>query len=213
MYIQITTRCNMRCEHCGYACTAKGEDMSLEVFNAALTLCDGSISLGGGEPTIHPMFWEFFGRSLATDADCGVWLATNGKETQTAIALANIARRGVCGVALSRDPFHEDIDDRVVKAFTRDRPVYLDYVSNPHSATNDAREIRDTSNHLIKAGRCRSGSPGCICEDLFIRPNGDVHMCGCKRSPRLGNVLTGVEIPDTYEYGECYKNQAKAAAA
>ena len=210
MYIQITTRCNMRCEHCGYACTAKGEDMSLDVFRAAIEMCDGSVSLGGGEPTIHPLFWEFFGLSLAHGSEC-VWLATNGKETQTAIALANIARRGVCGVALSRDPFHDDIDDRVVEAFTRDRPTYLDYAAG--RLADDCREIRDTSSHLIKAGRCKDGKPGCICEDLFVRPNGDVHMCGCKRSPRLGNVLTGVEIPDTYEYGECYKKQAKKAAA
>jgi len=181
--------------------------MSLEVFQAALELCDDSLALGGGEPTIHPLFWEFFGLALSR-ADEYLWLATNGKETVTALALANIAKRGVCGVALSRDPFHEDIDDRVVEAFTR--PVRNTY-NTGH--LDDAREIRDTSNQLIKAGRCKNGKPGCICNDLLVRPNGDVHVCGCKRSPRLGNVLTGVTIPDVYEYGECYKDQRGVVAA
>ena len=35
-YLQITTRCNMRCQHCGFGCTHRGQDMTREVFKAAL---------------------------------------------------------------------------------------------------------------------------------------------------------------------------------
>ena len=49
MYIQITTRCNMTCEHCCYACTNEGIDMSLVTFKAALELSEASyVSIGGG---------------------------------------------------------------------------------------------------------------------------------------------------------------------
>jgi len=34
MYIQITDKCNMTCEHCGFACTKKGSFMSLDTFKA-----------------------------------------------------------------------------------------------------------------------------------------------------------------------------------
>ncbi len=64
MYIQITTRCNMSCEHCCYSCTHEGEDMSLETFRNCLGF-DEYNTLGGGEPTIHPLFWQFLGRICA----------------------------------------------------------------------------------------------------------------------------------------------------
>lgn len=58
-YIQVTTRCNMFCEHCGFSCTAEGEDMSMEVFERTLQVFEGSyITIGGGEPTLHPKIFE-----------------------------------------------------------------------------------------------------------------------------------------------------------
>lgn len=64
MYIQITTRCNMHCDHCGFDCTHKGSNMSLDTFKNALGYCSEHVMLGGGEPTLHPKFWEFFGRAM-----------------------------------------------------------------------------------------------------------------------------------------------------
>jgi hypothetical protein len=58
LYVQITTRCNMRCIHCCSSCTAIGEDMSFSTFkkaiDSALSLEYGEILIGGGEPTLHP---------------------------------------------------------------------------------------------------------------------------------------------------------------
>ena len=61
MYIQITDHCNMTCAHCCYSCSPRKRNfMSKDVFVKALDLCDlDDISIGGGEPTLHPLFWDF----------------------------------------------------------------------------------------------------------------------------------------------------------
>jgi MoaA/NifB/PqqE/SkfB family radical SAM enzyme len=200
----ITEKCNMKCAHCGMACTAKGEDMSLETFRKAIEYDSVMVTLGGGEPTIHPLFWQFLMEAKASEWNEGVWLATNGKETKIAIALANLAKKGVISVDLSQDQFHESIDPKVVEAFTKDKKEfsYFDGKEN-----NDYRHIRNTSSHLIKAGRCKVGHEGCICEGLIVKPNGDVKACGCKKAPLFGNVNTEVVVPDNWDTNECYKKQ------
>lgn len=201
IYLQITTRCNMKCAHCGMACTKKGQDMSLETFRNALKEFGGDLmSIGGGEPTIHPQFWQMLGECIADSGET-VWMATNGKETKTALALAKLAQKGVLIVELSQDPYHEKIDQTVVEAFQRD--------SNSYSRNeNDCRGIRNTSGALIKAGRCKTGSNSCICNGIMIKPNGDVKACGCKNAPTFGNVNKKVTIPnDEWDTNECYRNQ------
>lgn len=204
MYIQITTRCNMRCAHCCYSCTTRGQDMPLETFRNALKCSDDMIALGGGEPTIHPLFWQMLGESLAA-VDETVWLATNGKETQTAVALARMAKKGIIGCALSLDEYHSPIDEKVIAAFTRNNgPMNVGY---SREDTHDGREIRDVSGKEVRAGRCKTGTDECCCSELIVKPDGSVYGCGCKGAPCFGNVNTEVTIPDEWQYGECYRDQ------
>jgi len=170
------------------ACTSKGIDMSLDTFRNALKYDDDSIAIGGGEPTLHPLFWQILMESLAISES--VWMATNGSITPIALSLAKLAKKGIISVALSQDEFHDPIDSVVVQAFQKNK------------GENDYREIRNVSGHLIKTGRCKNGKKGCICEDLFVRPNGDVFGCGCKDAKYFGNVNKEVNLDD-YEYGEC----------
>ena len=199
-YIQITTRCNMVCDHCCYRCGPEGEDMSLEVYKAALAMDDETVSIGGGEPTLHPQFWEFIGLALG---HCDyVWLATNGSLKETSLALARMAKKEVLGCELSLDDFHDY--DMV------DPQVRIAFQALPHA-------IRDVTNRgerdPIRAGRFKEysdegeGREDCPCSEFMVKPNGDVMTCGCEDSPRLGNVLTGYEIPEDYEWGECWKHQ------
>lgn len=203
MYVQITTRCNMHCEHCCYNCTADGEDMTPETFRAALAL-DDNITIGGGEPTLHPMFWQFLGEAIAS---CEfVWLATNGSQTSTALALAKLAQKGVIGCALSQDDYHAPIDERVVKAFTRTKKGYPSYDRD----TNDCREIRNVTTHEINAGRCDFGSDGCVCPELHVNPDGTIKGCGCADAPYLGTVFD-FKLPELWEPGECSHSQYEEA--
>jgi organic radical activating enzyme len=188
MYLQITSRCNMSCKHCGMSCTKKGEDMSIETFRNALNFNDDSITIGGGEPTLHPLFWQMLMESVAKSEN--VWMATNGSQTEIAITLASLAKKGVLGVALSLDEFHDPIDPKVVEAFQN--------IKRDYSGSEDCREIRNVSDNLIKSGRCKDGKKGCICEDVFFKPNGEVRMCGCRNSPVIGNINNSFEYPDNY---------------
>jgi hypothetical protein len=198
MYLQITTRCNMSCGHCAFACGAKGEDMSIKVVEAALEAFGGEgISIGGGEPTVHPRFWQIFGIVLSEVEPEGLWMATNGKRTKDALRLANLARRGVLGVALSLDQWHDRIDPDVIKAFQR----------GPfgHGPGADLRETRMVQKVSYR-GRVEEWDVGealvevvdwCVCEDIVVDPSGAVWSCGCKEE-NFGNVLTGFKIPDEY---------------
>lgn len=214
MYLQITTRCNMSCAHCCMKATAKGKDMTPRTFRAAVKFAaenGDNISLGGGEPTIHPRFWEYLG--LAIGSVENVWLATNGSKTDTAIALARLARKGVIGCALSQDPWHDPIDPRVLHAFTEGRRE--DHWGN---SNNDAREVRNVSNNMEKMAPFRDPDDGgdpenCPCQELYVRVNGDVHICGCPDSPKVGTVFAGIELPEDYESCNCHKELFRTVRA
>ncbi len=211
MYLQLTTKCNMACYHCGFSCSPKrGEHMDLKTYKAALDLAEYSgsfLSIGGGEPTVHPQFWEFLGLALGKRWIESIWLATNGKKTETALALAGLARKGVIGVDLSQDPWHEPIDPKVVTAFsdTRDQ----DTIGTPKS---DRRDIRNVSrNGPINWGRAKRNNLGmrddCICDELFVSPDGRIWACGCKKE-QFGTVFKP-EIPDDYYQRDNYCSRAQ----
>jgi len=207
----------MKCSHCCYACGPDGDDMSEETFKAAADHAaddGGSLSIGGGEPTLHPRFWQFLGYAMSKldSLEGGIWLATNGKRTDDAVALAKMARSGVIAVALSQDRWHEKINERVVRAFTFGRRASIPY-GDAGSGENDLREIRDVGlgyqglkMNPIRAGRWRGPSnrnTDCPCEDYFVEPNGTVRQCGCKGSTVLGDVFKGFRTLS--EGAVCYK--------
>jgi hypothetical protein len=208
MYIQITTRCNMYCEHCGYACTAEGVDMSLDVYKQSIKFAlsySDMIAIGGGEPTIHPQFWEFLGLTLGSGAEY-VWLATNGSMTSTSIALANMAKKGVIGCALSLDSYHDPIDESVIEAF---KPKSSRSYGVQEIRT-DGREIRNNDGKEIYGGRCTWGEINCICPEMNITPSGLIKECGCLDAPTLGTVFNP-RVPEDFSYGECWKDQDRKA--
>ncbi len=204
MYLKITERCNMSCAHCGSSCSAVGQDMSMKVFKAAVVL-DSSVVIGGGEPTLHRKFWEMLACCIGNPEIESVWLATNGSRTEDALALAKMAKCGVIGVALSQDPWHDPIDPKVVKAFTRERK----FSAFDGRSENDFREIRSVNDdNVINAGRCNFGQDGCICPEMLVEPSGKVRFCGCEDAPIIGDVLHGMVDPRYYDLSRdhgCYK--------
>ena len=191
MYIRLTSRCNMRCKHCCYSCTSKGQDMTLDTFKRAMQLVEdygSDLSIGGGEPTLHPEFWQFLGYALSKEFEGPLWLATNGKRTADALALAKLAKTGAIACALSQDKWHERVEPRVVQAFTR--PSAYSHTYND-SHPNDFREIRNIT-APFNAGRWKSGERRCVCPDLVVQPDGKITQCGCLDSPVVGNVRSGI---------------------
>lgn len=201
MYIQITTRCNMECGHCCYSCGPKtGSHMPMSTYKKSLALCEKygeTPFLGGGEPTVHPKFWEFLGLALSTEGGMGegqLGLITNGKRTKDALTLASLAKRGVLSVELSRDSFHEEIDEKVVEAFKRT------FSSISYGKDADMRGTRDGADRTVyPSGRgvdYATEEKGCVCPDMVIDPEGRIWACGCK-SKQFGTV-DKPEIPEIY---------------
>lgn len=156
---------------------------------------DSTLALGGGEPTLHPQFWDIFHLALIkTDY---LWLATNGSQTNTSLALAKLAKKGVCGVALSQDSYHDRIDDIVIDAF---RPKL-----GEKRADEDWREIRNVDGLEIKSGRCGFGKTNCVCETIFVRPDGKIKQCGCLDAPIIGDVMDNNTDFSSFMIG-CHKS-------
>jgi hypothetical protein len=213
MYVHITERCNMSCAHCCVSATADGRDMDRDTFVAACRWAEeygDEIAIGGGEPTLHPLFWDYLGIALAATAvgECGVFVATNGSRTRDSIALANLARRGVLTAALSRDRYHDEIDPAVVDAFERGRPKAGYFAERGH----DYREVRDVTNGGDRKpwafGRALSwGEVGCVCPGFVVGVDGDVWGCE-HREYHMGNVRSEVVVPDWWEHHECERDQS-----
>jgi sulfatase maturation enzyme AslB (radical SAM superfamily) len=200
MYIQITTRCNMTCEHCCMRATAKGADMSREVFLEAMKMAESyghCITIGGGEPTIHPLLFDFIGIALAHSDYQQVHIITNGKISSSAYRLAKMARAGFLGCDLSRDPWHDAIDPRVVEAFTQGKDKY----------GSDARDLRGirTVTSILPVGRALDNGMGtengCACDDLFVSPDGKLWACG-HQEQQFGTVFDP-DIDEDFESGSC----------
>jgi hypothetical protein len=179
----------MSCAHCGFDCTAKGKDMNIRTFRASVKLAKeitGRICLGGGEPTIHPRFWDFMSISLATFRK-EVTVVTNGSQTETSLALAHMSTHGVIHACLSLDDYHDPIEKIVVDTFKLGK------------ASGDDRRgvVGDRGDGLgkplfIKIGRAAANGIGhneyCLCDNLIIDPDGKIWRCGC-RLEQYGTVF------------------------
>ena len=231
-YLQLTTKCNMKCDHCAYSCTMAGKHGNYQVILDALDFikehAESHIALGGGEPTLHPRFFDILKKSI--DMFDHTWFATNGSQTAIMHRLNDILNNEdypdsddctcyeddpiqyeeygcLCheasdyynniimgdsklSVALSQDPFHDAIDPWIKDTWTH-------IANRPGSGSQSGYEIRDTSSNLVSQGRAQKnnlGVPtaGCVCNSLFIKLNGDIKLCGCTRSPIIGNIYSGI---------------------
>jgi len=242
MYLQITTKCNMTCAHCCFSCGKNGKHADYNTIIDAIAFVrdidDGAITIGGGEPTLHPRFFDIL-RHCLEDFDY-VWFATNGSQTKTMFRLSDILdgydyenldnyytcsteeimndydchpgdiiyQENKLTVALSQDYFHDQIDNKIIELWTKK--------ANQHK--HSGYEIRDVSRHVIKEGRAKitgeGFEDGCVCSDIMIKPNGDLKLCGCLKSPIIGNIYNGIEEKyqgiinndSGYINTNCYKN-------
>lgn len=199
MYLRITSKCNMTCEHCCNSCSPnEGEHMTKRTLEYAIDLaneCSELITIGGGEPTVHPRFWEFVGYiigHLDTSEESPIFMITNGKKTRDALKLAqlNNNERSVIMTELSQDLYHEEIDERVVKAF--------------------GKNTRCVNEHVKRVGRAKNWGYelGCVCDDIVIEPDGTIFPCGCRVDGEQMGTVFKPSIPDEYwEYDSKCKRE------
>lgn len=122
LVIEVTRRCNMGCSHCLRG-EAENVDMSFDKLSKLASVADniGQVCFTGGEPSLAVMQMRFF-RELCERRGipvCGFYVVTNGKQVTKEFLMEMLSwyayciRCGAdpecCGLALSKDPFHEKI--------------------------------------------------------------------------------------------------------
>jgi hypothetical protein len=241
MYLQITTKCNMTCAHCGLSCGKNGKHGDYHIIRESIRFASEygteSISIGGGEPTLHPRFFDIL-KICMWEFDY-VWMATNGSQTEKMHRLSRIIDdcdyesiectceteeeyytcydsdeiisnpEGKLTVALSTDYFHDPINPTI-------RKLWEQRSKTPGYGLKDVTRSNDG---IVGQGRAKKiGYNGkhCVCPGLLIKPDGKIKLCGCTKSPIVGDVLSGIyqkweKIIDSDDYreSECIKSVRK----
>jgi len=89
VYLQITSRCNMSCEHCCFSCGPHGRHMPVELAKEAVRNAFDDdddvpygLTIGGGEPTLHPQFEEILAEVLLRVPRERIYIVTNGSHKE-----------------------------------------------------------------------------------------------------------------------------------
>ena len=122
LVIEVTRRCNMGCAHCLRG-EAENIDVSFNKLSKLASVADniGQVCFTGGEPSLAVMEMRFF-RELCERRGIpvyGFYVVTNGKEVTKEFLMEMLswyayciscgADAESCGLALSKDQFHEKI--------------------------------------------------------------------------------------------------------
>lgn len=205
-YIQITTRCNMTCDHCCFSATGKGTTMSESTFQRALALSSKYgefITIGGGEPTSHRDFFKFL--DMTIDAYYGNWgfegvpmIITNGKVASKAHRLLDMVENGnPIIVELSLDDWHDPIDPQVIQRFRKHSRMPKS--EHGYASIRTVREIVPVGRAIKFADSLpMSRHNECCCETWLVDPEGVIWSCGCKHT-RLGTIWDDGAL-DGYDY-------------
>ena len=179
--------------------------MSEEVWRAALKLiteCNSDITLGGGEPTLHPNFKAILLEAIAACPNeyDKPFIVTNGTNTELSRLLFKLDRKNVVSARLSYDQYHDMdmVDSDIFELFHNHDMLWS-------QRDNTGRPIaKRPPASIIKAGRAKKiagATNDCCCEDIIIKPDGTFRQCGCENAPIIGNVFTGFE--NNNNIGQC----------
>lgn len=210
MYIHMTTKCNMSCGHCvfDYGNGKRGKNMDLQTFSMALRMVrnyDMSLTLGGGELTLHPSYKKFVTMAIEAtrNTELGLLIVTNGSNKIPALWLLDTMQNEhdmgneKFNVEMSVDEFHDTykIDHIVSSRFNRLKKI---------------RTVTKYGNSLINAGRAVNLGHSyelrndCPCSTLQILVDGTIKWCGCKESPTIGNINFDEDLPKNFN-DDCHK--------
>ena len=90
LFFEITSRCNLRCKHCGSVCTSIGQSLSVQDVESTLASVQPDhpmICLTGGEPLLHPDFFEIAERIRSMGFSWGMTTNATLIDEETAFQL------------------------------------------------------------------------------------------------------------------------------
>lgn len=214
----------MECAHCLYACKpGKGKHMSLSTFRKAVDIAndyESSITIGGGEPTLHPDLLMMLGYCslLTSDEYMTPFMVTNGTcDEKTWRVLMRAKHMGNIDVRVSKDPWHDldmiqdyvwdDCDSQKLWwGNADDRPEYGSHtrtITPRGRAKANLEQLRnDSLNHGYDEFRIDPDS----CMDVRVDPHGNV-WADIDKPVKVGplsedNVSRAMEIISEYENRE-----------
>jgi MoaA/NifB/PqqE/SkfB family radical SAM enzyme len=179
----------------------KGEDMSMSTFRKALSIATDHgeyVTLGGGEPTVHPQFERMLLEAIAEQGVEKVHVITNGKIKRRALMLAALAKKDVISAEMSTDPYHEPYDQEVYEAFD--------------GRYRDITHGGDRYPLVVGRGADLVGldfgdvEEDCCCDDWIVNPDGTISQCGCPNAPIVGNVDDGILRKYRLASGMCHRS-------
>jgi len=149
--------------------------MAVRIFEDGLALAkelDAPVTIGGGEPTLHPEFWNLVDLAVRTMPKGYVGAVTNGYDEEAAMRLLQLHVDQLVEVDLSVDRFHEPISREVVRA----------YVQKGRIRTTKKEYLLDMGRaHENGIGEIRlRGEPRCSTGEFFLPPDGELWSCGCR---------------------------------
>jgi hypothetical protein len=167
--------------------------------------CGESFFIGGGEPTLHPKFWDIVDIVKDCNADWAeengvppVQLVTNGSNTETVMRLVQMAYNDEAYVRLSRDQFHYKypIDPGVIGVFQAYDGYPRSSLYVPRTRAHRNLEVGAYIHNVENVGRARytgwsTKERGCDGIGPIITPNGKIWRCSC-RNECIGDVFRGL---------------------
>lgn len=112
-YVEITSLCNLKCIHCYNDSGKEKNEISVESFQNILAGHDNkefSLTISGGEPLLHPKFWELI--MLAKEKGISdILIITNGTQITEEIAKKFVEYD--ISVQISLNGISEDIHDQI----------------------------------------------------------------------------------------------------
>jgi len=112
LFFEMTDKCNLRCRHCGSACTGGNSTFlnyevicqTMEAVKTRYGTTDTMICLTGGEPLLHPAIYDAI--KTAHEMEFPVGITTNGTLIDN-ISARHLAQAGLDTVAVSLDGIGE----------------------------------------------------------------------------------------------------------
>jgi hypothetical protein len=172
----------MRCIHCIYDCTLKGEDISWETFKLAADLArkaDDDICIGGGEPTLHPEFLRMVRYAVKIWGPSykgfdHVMVITNG--TCSKSVWSRLIRIPDLEIKVSNDIFH---NPRRIQPWVRSWAERTNNWWNPGDYYDIDLQGRAPRNRKAIQALCRKHKvevtfDGFSCPEVVVEPSGKV---------------------------------------
>ncbi len=223
LVIETTRRCNMHCAHCLRG-DAENMDMKTETVDRLLETAEyiDNLTFSGGEPTLNLDIIRHVLEYVKEHNICvhQFYIVTNGKVVTDefltlmvkwyAYCIDNYGEEECCGVALSKDEFHEQIDGHNVAllsalSFFRPEDKNTDFskamlINQGRAEGLSPRDYRKRENlpETLYAEECGDGIY--IESTLYLSCTGDI-VLGCDHSYENmpNNTIGNVSDIDAFE--------------